>query len=426
MTSAAGISPCASWVNGTTTSFMDTRSRALAAFVSVVLALLAACATETSARRRTTRRTRRSRAAASVTAVTPPAQSGGAPSADSSAASPSALTTRTPPVRATVSAPDDPRCAAYVRRNEGALDAIGEASGACHAAVVDALRESFTRCASARGGSWIPEITAVETAPEGARGDHCALTVRWRLVALTYDAPVEETPARGRRNTGRVARDFRVLASGREVQEISRLELVASEFSTDGHPDVIVTVTAQDATRTPDTRRVTEVYSAASGDVDVLAVAQGMEILDVTDVDQDGRADLVIPGPYVRESRGCATVTQHHPIPALAHALAGGQFALDDEVVARHLRAACPNADGRPADRVGDPLDQATRAVVCRRLWGQSPEAALAAARCDELPARDEPTGCLDAMRAPIPVATGDCPAWLERIARTPPLVNLR
>jgi hypothetical protein len=310
-----------------------------------------------------------------------------------------------------------------VRRNEGALDALGESSGACHAAVVDALRESFTRCASARGGSWIPEITAVETAPEDTRGDHCALTVRWRLVALTYDTPSEETPARGRRST---ARDFRVLASGREVQEISRLELVASELSTDGHPDVIVTLNAQDATRTPDTRRVTEVYSVASGDVDVLPTAQGLEILDVTDVDQDGRADFVIPGPYVREDRGCATVTQHHPIPALAHALRDGQFSLDDEVVARFLRGACPNVDGRPAERVGDPLDQATRAVVCRRLWGQPPEDALAAARCADLPRRDLPAGCFDTRPSAWPVEAGDCPAWLERIARTPPLVNLR
>lgn len=320
------------------------------------------------------------------------------------------------------SAPDDPRCAAYVRRNEGALDALGETSGACHAAVVDALRESFTRCASARGGSWIPEITAIETTPEGARGDHCALTVRWRLVALTYDTPVEETPARGRRNTGRVARDFRVLASGREVQEISRLELVAARVVEDDHPQVVVTITAQDATRTPDTRRATEVYSAASGDVDVLPITQGIEILDVTDFDQDGLTDFVIPGPYVRESRGCATVAQHHPIPALAHALPGGQFALDDDVVARYMRAACPNADGAPAERVGDPLDQAARVVVCRRLWGQSPDDALAAARCEDLPARDEPT-CFDAVRW---VTTSNCPEWLERIARTPPLVRLR
>ncbi len=378
----------------------------------LAVALLAACATTSPPPPRRARRPRAPRAPAAAAPARPP----------------STFTTPAPPLAPTLPRPaprpppaaDEPRCREVTRHNEELLAArVGAASPACAGAAVAALRESFARCAFGPEGAWAAELTDARAEEEGGV---CRAEVRWRAMLLRAGAGVAEAGDVG----GRVGRTFRVVAAGDEVQSYTRLELTSSDLDGDGVPELAVVAEAVDHGLNRRERDV-EVYTAGGHRVAVFEPTRAMRVIDVTDVDSDGRADLVVPAPYTwSEGAECGRTVIREPLSLVAHALSRGGFSTTDDVAARHLRAVCPgpDADASPP-ATGAGVDPAGLGVICRRLWGATPEEALAPLRCERF--RAEPSAlCAQTTHALPPLEPGECPAHYDVWAHAPPPLRLR
>ncbi|MEZ4390616.1 MAG: hypothetical protein R3A48_05930 [Polyangiales bacterium] len=115
------------------------------------------------------------------------------------------------------------------------------------------------------------------------------------------------------------------------------------------------------------------VYTVARGAVRAYPPAAAFRQVDaLVDADRDGRPDLVLPSPW-RVTDPCGLAGIDHPGPSrLAHALADGRFATDDDTARAWLRGQCaPSAAPESAPDVHD--------VACARLAGLEPEALVAA-----------------------------------------------
>lgn len=377
---------------------------------SVVFAVMG-CATTEPARRRSTRR--RPRATTSAPAATAaPTQTSfytPAPGAPSRASSPRP--------RATSLAPD-PRCREILQRNAEQLARVAGLDG-CDGAGVAALRESFEQCAQTSDGAWAPEIVEARARGEGGA---CDLEVRWRVMLFHPHGVIEERDG----STGRVDRSFRLIALGDEVQEYARFTFTATDLDGDHLPELVVGERFEDH-GTRRARVSTEVYSAAQGRVGVFEATRAMVLLGADDVDDDGRTDFYIPSPYTwTEGVECGLNLFHDPLSLLAHALPGGGFSTDDDTAARQLRQVCPSPDAEPvAPRSDDAPDLEGLRVVCRRLWGATPDEALAPLRCEHF--RAAPSAqCEHTSQRLAPLGAGECPAHYDTWAHLPPPLRLR
>lgn len=371
---------------------------------------LSACASSEPVRRHTRpRRARPPRAA--VTAPASPTSevrsfytpAPGAPSAASAAP---------------VAAPPDPRCREILQRNDAQIVRVAQREP-CRGAAVTALRESFGACAQTADGAWAPELV---DARDRGDGDACDLEVQWRALLFQRAGVIEE----GREPAGRVARSYRIVASGDEAQEYARLTFTASDLDDDHAPELVVSETLEDlgAHRA---RTAIEVYTASQGAITVYEPTRAMVLLGADDVDDDGRVDFFVPSPYVwTEGAECGLNLFHEPLTLLAHAIPHGGFSTSDDAAARHLRQACPARDAAPTPPRGDDAsDLAALGVACRRLWGASPDEALAPLRCEHFRAPPSPR-CEGTTRRLAPLEAGECPAHYDAWAHQPPPLLLR
>lgn len=390
--------------------------RLISAFL-LGLALLS-CATTEPARRRSARRRPRVTTSARNPAA-PAASSPSNTSAPATGASPGASSQprATPRANAPQLAPD-PRCRDVAQRNAAVLARVA-AIEACSGAGVAALRESFDQCAQTADGAWTSEL--IEARDRGD-GSACELDVRWRVTLFHRGGTIEE----GDGSTGRVDRSFHLTALGDEVQEYTRLTLTATDLDDDRLPELVVAERFEDQ-GTHRSRASTEVYSGAQGRVTVFEATRAMPLLAAEDVDDDGRVDFIIPSAYTwTEGVECGLNLFHDPISLLAHALPGGGFSTSDDVSARHIRQVCPGPDAEPvAPRGDDAPDPIGLRVICRRLWGMSPEEALSPLRCERF--RAEPSiQCERTSRRLPPMEPGECPAHYDTWAHLPPPLRLR
>ncbi len=380
------------------------------------VAFLAACAASPPPRTRTARR--RPRAASTAAATTPTPSRSTAPTSfytpapPASAGSPSASTTS----RLTVALEGAERCASLHQHNAAMLERAAS-HGPCAGAGLTALREAWDQCVTAPGGTWATEITDLRV--DGDRDELCAVELRWRLAFFrTRDGAVETDDA------GRVERTARVVSGGDEVQTRTTLTLTASDLDNDRIPEAAVVAQSEDR-GTGHAHQSVEVYTAAGGAVRVFEPTRAMNLVGADDVDDDGRVDLFVPSPYTwTEGTECGRSVIHEPLTLLAHALPGGGFSTTDAVAARHLRAVCPGPDAEPVPPRGA-NDPAGLGVICRRLWGMSPDEALAPLRCARF--RQEPSmACEHTTRRLPPLEQGECPAQYETWAHLAAPVQLR
>lgn len=96
---------------------------------------------------------------------------------------------------------------------------------------------------------------------------------------------------------------------------------------------------------------------------------------DERDVDEDGRPDLVVPGPFLAEGPcGLEGRTYRGPVQ-IAHALADGKFSTDDAVAKEAVRVQCGPAPAEllVVNRVADVLvedDPSVGNIACARIYG--------------------------------------------------------
>lgn len=380
---------------------------------SICIVCLSACTSNEAARRvARPRRVRTPRAVTAGPSVTPPeARSFYTPA-------PSAPSATSPASTPAPSTPADPRCREIAQRNDAQLARVALREP-CRGVAMTALRESFGACAQAPGGAWAPEI--VDTRDRG-EGDVCDLLVGWRVMLFHPAGATEE----GDEPAGRVARSFRIVASGEEAQEYARLTLTATDLDDDRTPELVVSETVEDHSARR-ARTAIEVYTASQGAVRVYEPTRAMVLLGADDVDGDGRVDFFVPSPYVwTEGAECGLDLFHEPLTLLAHALPHGGFSTSDVAAARHLQQVCPARNAAPeAPRGDDPPDPAGLAVACRRLWGASPDEALAPLRCERFRAPPSPR-CEGTSRGLPPLEAGECPAHYQTWAHMPPPLLLR
>jgi hypothetical protein len=304
-----------------------------------------------------------------------------------------------------------------VRHNAAVIARLASID-ACETAVVPLLRETFGACVEAAEAQWAPVLVAAQ--PRG--GEVCDLTVQWRVTLLRRGAEFEE---RGE-STGRVARSFRVLADGDAVQQVTRLTFGAADYDRDRVPELVVTEVVEDH-GVGQTRGAVEVYTGASGEVTVFDATREMPIVTVTDIDDDGRPDLVLRANYAwSEGAECGIDLTHWPVTQLAHALPTGGLSLDDAGAAQYLRQMCPGPDA-PAvvPRGVDPDEAEGLGIVCRRLWGASTRDALAPLQCHSF--RNAPSArCASSTQRLAPPAPEECPEHYQRWATAPVPLRLR
>lgn len=380
----------------------------------VALSVLA-CASSEPARRRASRR-RSARPSAVTRPAPPPAASSGsttsfytpAPGAPSNA----------PPSRVSAPVTADPRCREILERNEREIARVASIE-ACAGAGVASLRSSFGACAQTADGAWAPEIVAARARSEGGA---CDFEVQWHPLLFHRGGVIEGQSAA----TGRVDASFRLMALGDEVQEHARFTFTASDLDGDHLPELVIDERFEDH-GTQRARTSIEVLTGAQGEVRVYEPTRAMVLLGADDVDDDGRVDFFVPSPYTwTEGTECGLNLFHDPLVLVAHALPGGGFATDDEVAARQLRQVCPSLDGEPvAPRSDDTPDPVGLRVVCRRLWGASPDEALAPLRCARFRAAPS-IQCERTSRRLEPLESGECPAHYDAWAHQPPPLRLR
>lgn len=90
-------------------------------------------------------------------------------------------------------------------------------------------------------------------------------------------------------------------------------------------------------------------------------------LVDLRDVDHDGRPDIIFHGPYVSFEDEITLGPE-----LLAHSLEGGQFSSDDAVAQQFAKRQCPQRPKPVAVTLGSRLDR-TRTffnAACARIWG--------------------------------------------------------
>lgn len=237
-------------------------------------------------------------------------------------------------------------------------------------------------------GSWATSIErAVRSPVEGGTGvDPCGAV--GMVVTLTHFAkdgsPVVVSPASSLATKMKTsAGEVTVNASlsprpgSRHIDEPSFFD-----FDGDGDEEVVLFASADEEGYDPE---IAEVWTFKGGVVVPYAPASGIAFDAVTDVDGDGRPDLVGRGPYAKILAESETGDSFPIAPRffVARALAGGAFDVHAPESIAYAKTQCgPRA---PVDFENGSFDDAlATAIVCARILGASAESlhTEAAHRC--------------------------------------------
>jgi hypothetical protein len=183
------------------------------------------------------------------------------------------------------------------------------------------------------------------------------------------------------------------------------------DFDGDGDPEVLVSGSVDEEGYNPG---FLEIWTFKDGAVVPYAPAQGIVFDVVTDVDDDGRPDLVTRGPFASVEADSALGGTYPIAPLLfaAHSKPGGAFVQGDAAAIAFAKKECGPAV--PLQFTTFDEDGA-KAIVCARLYGTTTEAAMKV---------------LDAQcKSYVPVvmdsAAGQCPDWSKGLAAVEPPFRL-
>ena len=279
--------------------------------------------------------------------------------------------------------------------------------------------------------AWVRDRTAAMATLGGAQGDgvhdnaHCSETTlgRWELHVTTFSGTIDADPpdeSNPESQDGESRAGFKLFARGElrfrgtssadggyagarltmslaleeswamsitsvsgTSAEITRPTfLVAGNVA--GEPVVLVRVDRGNVDlvdSNPRTTSQTILFSVQAGQIRASdRLPAGLEVVDMADVDGDGRSDLLTPGPFVGKLPAAIDednlLAVHGPL-LVAHQQPDGSFALHDAVAVAHARRLCPRKPARfvlpfDPDAGAHALwsDGAQSLIVCARLWG--------------------------------------------------------
>lgn len=271
------------------------------------------------------------------------------------------------------SAPVEKACAKLEKRRAGMLKKLK--GNEHHVADIG-------RCLPSPKGAWVLD-TSGDVQPLKADADHKekGWEVRFSLAYVTPEGKL----VRSKKTThsvwvrGNEAQDFRVIgAFDNDGDGVSEIALVDDHHYGD-----------------EDRTEVRTMYTWKNGEA-VAYPHAGFKFEGFYDVDGDKRPDLLIPGPFVAE-RLCGMDGGWYRGPSqVAHALADGRFAADDDVAKEVVRAQCGPAPKElvVVKRAGAGVEVDAEATVtrvaCALVYGLSSDEATSRIR-SEYPLPHEP-----------------------------------
>ena len=248
--------------------------------------------------------------------------------------------------------------ALVTRATAAFVDSRQEATSLAKALIAD------FRCAPTATGAWAVTHDALAIDP---RASSPALTGKlslgWYDRTGTRVAFVIPTPPYPRTATEPTTTKDNVWA---ELGSDMSAELVTFDWSGDGRPEVFLLLTTggeEDGTWTRGS-----VWTFDGHAVVEYAPAKGRSPSAVLDIDSDGRPDLVTtPFADIKDHRGVGGFLPLDGPLFVAHSLADGMFALDDDVAKKAASCSCPT---RTASLIiPDQIDDAATAAACARVW---------------------------------------------------------
>lgn len=293
-----------------------------------------------------------------------------------------------------------------------------------HNATILSDESPFRFCHTSPRGTWSVEVESLRRWHMEGEADAevgYAYGGRWALVFTTPDgrravAHPEPDPRGNYNSEGTNI----VIANGLVGMFPERF--AAFDYDGDGTPE-IVSVLSTVQHEAPRYSRA-QVWTVQDGRVVLYAPAQGIAAVDVEDVDEDGRPDLITHLGYEQLSGARGSGFEYHMVGPrfAAHATAAGGFATDDAGAIAAARRACPPRAGSViAYSEGEPgrryvLDfETAHAIVCARVRGAAPGPIVREVRRACAPRR--------ARAGEEPEETCDSPQLLVDFAnRTPPL----
>jgi hypothetical protein len=250
-------------------------------------------------------------------------------------------------------------------------------------------------CVDAHGVTWGWRVARASVTRSGDTEFYCATTFAAELVREA-DGGTTATP------TEDVKYDWTTRTERRELTALA-------DYDGDGLDEVLAVhrVHFHEGVPTEEARLLT----FKGGAITPYAPAKGLVIEEATDLDGDGRPDLVTRGPYGKalKADGMGNQWPIAPVIFAAHSLADGTFSRDDDVARARAHKSCP---ARPAlTLAGDESDALT--LVCSRLWGVPAPPLL----------KEIQTVCAEPDASPTPSAS--CRSWEETLAKIDPPFRL-
>lgn len=242
-------------------------------------------------------------------------------------------------------------------------------------------RHHATRCVHAGLGAW---GLVVEQTDWNGRDFDCGVLlegVEFGMVAPHFRARALYVDERGRASIG-------PLLSWSTLEDVR-----AFDYDGDGVAELLVSATRSNEEglneHFPFQTHFGVVWAVRDGAVVAYAPSASIVIRSFSDVDGDGRPDLITTrGVSVETDDGDVTSYTLEGPEWAAHALPSGKFSFDDSVATSHIRRFCADESLRTADALG-----LVRAAACARANGESPKLVERdyVARCNELARANEP-----------------------------------
>ena len=256
--------------------------------------------------------------------------------------------------------------AKQLKRLMASLDLLDETR-----AIPDEAKNAFAQCSPTKDGAWGLVLRDVKSVPGGTAGRLLVVHVRSDGGKVEMALPDRARP------TSPMAFVYT------EAEQVTFEPPRAFDFDGDGQEELVI------IGRTRAKNQLVQTFGyvvTRKGDTGSLyAGAANIDFFQVSDVDHDGRIDLLTHGPYrdtVKDACDGHPLVVKGPV-LVAHSRPDGTFSMNDAAAIAQAKQACPEKPTAIVSRFeGSPeVDhvQTTLDVACARLWGQSAASVVSA-----------------------------------------------